>query len=177
MNKPSNSYSMAAALAVSAWVILASAYGCYLFPARTWPFGLALGLLAAAWLARQLASGEQRQRLTTAIVLAGLMLGVALLAPLGWSASMADRGMGILSGLLVVVCSNGIPKQPSSARGQILRRAAGWAMVLGGLAYALCWLLLPRDIASVAAPLALLAGLIYATVRIVWSRPMPVPPN
>lgn len=167
-----------AALATSIAVAGACAYGIYLAPARAWPFGLTLALLAAAWLARQASEHERREQLSQAIFYAGLLLGATLLAPLGWTEALAGRGIGVFSGLLVAACSNAIPKRISSARALALRRSIGWAMVLGGLAYALCWLLLPLTLANRAALLVLLTALVFASARVLWFRfgPRQLPP-
>ena len=170
MHTHSKHYLTAAALAVSAWVAFAGLYGCYLFPARPWPFAAALAVMATAWTARQFSPAARRPAITGAIVLAGLVLGAALLAPLGVATGLEGRGMGILFGLIVVVASNGIPKRASSARAMAVRRAAGWSMVLGGLGYALCWLLLPLEHAALGSLLCLLAAVLLATVRVLRAR-------
>jgi hypothetical protein len=131
--------------------------------------------MCAGWAARRTfhALEAARRKITLGIVLAGSMLGLALLVRLGWppglSGQFAERGMGVMMGVIVVVFSNDIPKQAGSVRSLALRRIAGWALVLGGLGYALAWLLMPLAYANLAALLALLLGLAYALARISWS--------
>jgi hypothetical protein len=179
MSARANKFWLPAALAVSVAVAGACAWGIYLAQAQAWPFGLTLALLAVAWVARQRSPVERRQQLSQATFYAGLLLGVTLLAPLGWTDALAGRSIGVFSGLLVAFCSNAIPKQASSARGLALRRSIGWAMVLGGLAQALCWLLLPLALANHAALLVLLIAVAYASARLFWFRfgPAQLPPS
>ena len=75
-----------------------------------------------------------------------------------------------MMGVIIVVFANSIPKQVSTARGLAMRRIAGWALVVGGLGYALSWLFLPLAYANIAAPLILFLGLMYALVRILGDR-------
>lgn len=172
----------ALAVAVSAWVALASGYLFFASPARPWPYGLALAVIGTAWIARRTGQVRgaadpaylaSRRKVTLAIMLAGSLLGLALIVPLGWAPAaagqFAERGVGVMMGVIVVAFANVIPKQVGSARGLALRRIAGWALVLGGLGYALAWLLMPLAYANLAALLVLLLGLTYATVRIIWS--------
>jgi hypothetical protein len=72
------------------------------------------------------------------------------------SAGTVVRLMGMLMGLVVLVCANAIPKtlvplarlSCDPAREQTLRRVVGWAGVLGGLAYTLAYALAPIAIAA-----------------------------
>ncbi|MDY7536725.1 hypothetical protein RGU72_00385 [Undibacterium sp. 5I1] len=171
------------AILISTWVVFASSYLCYLHLARPWPYVLALAIIGIAWIARQLlptgaavgsAGQVNRRKITQAIVLAGSMLGLALLIPLGWTdglvSQFAERSNSVMMGVIVVVFANSIPKQVSTARGLAMRRIAGWALVVGGLGYALSWLFLPLAYANIAAPLILFLGLMYALVRILGDR-------
>lgn len=182
----------ALAVAISASVLLASGYLLYTAPARRWPYALALVVMGAAWAARRLGHARgaadpaylaARRKVTLAIVLAGSLLGLALLIPLGWAPGPAgqfgERGMGVVMGLIVVAFANVIPKRAGSARSLALRRSAGWALVLGGLGYALAWLLLPLDSANLAALLVLLIGVVCAAGRISWTllRHRPAAPD
>ncbi len=167
------------AVAISAWVVGASVYLCAVSPARPWTYLLAPAVIALAWTARQLRAGPadqqafqaDRRQATLAIVLAGSLLGLALIVPLGWSGGQfAARSSGVMMGVIVIAFANVIPKRAGSARALALRRIAGWSLVLGGLGYALAWLLLPLGVANLAATAALFLGLSYAIVRIGWSR-------
>ena len=85
------------AAVVSAGVVFASGYLCYLNPERVWAYSLAIAVVCVAWIARYLSRGggeadarsqAVRRKLTQAIVSSGLLLGVALggalMARLGW---------------------------------------------------------------------------------------------
>jgi predicted tellurium resistance membrane protein TerC len=72
---------------VSACVVLASGYLCYLSPVRRWPYLLAIGVVCVAWIARQLIGGAgnanpkasaARRKLTQAIISSGVLLAMAL---------------------------------------------------------------------------------------------------
>lgn len=171
------------AILISTWIVFASSYLCYLHLARPWPYVLALAIIGIAWIARQLlpigtgvdpASQVNRRKITQAIALAVSLLGLALLIPLGWAdglvSQFAERSNGLMMGIVVIVFANSIPKQVSTARGLAMRRIAGWALVVGGLGYALSWLLVPLAYANIAAPLILFLGLMYALVRILGDR-------
>jgi hypothetical protein len=82
---------------ISACVVFASGYLCYVNPERAWAYLLAIALVCVAWAVRYLhpGSGEAdpksqrvRRRLTRAIISSGLMLAFALggvlMARLGW---------------------------------------------------------------------------------------------
>jgi hypothetical protein len=66
------------------------------------------------------ASRAKRRKITQAIVLAGLLLGMPLFARLGWPAGLElefeKRSIGFMMGVMVMFASNAIPKQASSAR-------------------------------------------------------------
>lgn len=173
----------AMAAVISAFVVFASGYLCVLNPDRPWPYWLAIAVVGCAWTANYLARGDRadakaearRRQLTQAIVLSGLLLavalGTALMARLEWTSGfvgeLGERSRGLVTGAVVVVLANAIPKQVSSGRRLAMLRIAGWALVMGGVGYALAWLLLPLASANFAALLVLLSALTYAVVRIV----------
>jgi uncharacterized oligopeptide transporter (OPT) family protein len=85
------------AVVVSACVVLASGFLCYLNPERAWAYSLAIAVVSVAWAIRYLSgrggeadakSQAKRRKLTQAIVSSGLILGFALggvlMARLGW---------------------------------------------------------------------------------------------
>lgn len=129
--------------------------------------------------------------LRNALILAGLMLTVslALATAVGadWIGSDAmERAQGVMMGLIVVVFSNLAPKtlEPLSAsscdpsRKQSLQRFSGWTLVLGGLGYALAWLVLPLEHAGVVAMVILASGVALVAARVAWfamiqKRPQP----
>jgi hypothetical protein len=173
------------AVATSAWVVLVSAYLCYVSPQRPWPYVLALAVVCIGWMVYCLGSGHQKNDSTPAesrrkhlwaIVFSGLLLtnalGIKLMAHLGWSdgfaSELGERSLGFMMGAIVVALANAIPKKVSSAHGLAMLRIAGWALVLGGTGYALAWLVLPLSYANDAALLVLLCGTIYGAVHVVW---------
>ena len=97
------------------------------------------------------------------------------------SAETAVRLMGMLVGLIALVCANAIPKQLvplarlscSPAREQTLRRICGWAGVLGGLGYTLAYALAPFASAGKLANALLVpavAVVAVIAVRCAWIR-------
>lgn len=185
------------ATAISAFVVGAGGYLCFVNRERPWPYLLAIAVVCVAWIARYVAAGDskterslaKRRKLTLAIILSGLLLAVALgtklIAQFGWmlgfASELGERSSGFLMGAIVVVFANTIPKQVGSGRRLAMLRAAAWALVLGGAGYALAWALLPLTYAGSAALLAMLLGLAYAAVRVTWCsvthRSVPPPPS
>lgn len=165
----------ALAVVASAGVVLAGGYLYYLRPERPWPVLLSIAILCVAWIARAVFRGESdasrdaRRQITQSIVLAALLLGVALIASLGWTSDETwKRVNGVLGALVVVVYANVIPKRATCPRALAMLRAVGWALVLGGLGYALAWIFLPLPYAGAAAMAAVLAALAFAITRVAW---------
>ncbi|MES2130157.1 MAG: hypothetical protein V4463_23040 [Pseudomonadota bacterium] len=114
-------------------------------------------------------SAESREGLRLALVQAALLIVIALLMRYGWlDREFGARGCGALMGMIVLAFGNVIPKRASFARPLQVRRIAGWSLVLSGLAYALCWLLLPLGVGGDAALACLMAGCLYGLARICW---------
>lgn len=121
-----------------------------------------------------------RTAIRQALLLAGLFLGAALalrlLSPTYLGPGVALRLMGVLSGLMVAAYANVIPKAlgpwregaPAALQGQ--RRFVGWALTLGGVAYALAWLVVPLTLASVVGGAALATALVLAIARVALER-------
>lgn len=97
------------------------------------------------------------------------------------SAETAVRLMGMMIGLVVLVCANAIPKtlvplarlSCDPAREQTLRRLCGWAGVLGGLGCTLAYALAPIAVAGTLAHCFMTsAAVIVAGVmmRCAWVR-------
>ena len=97
------------------------------------------------------------------------------------SAETALRLMGILSGSIMLVVANGLPKRLvplarlscDPVRDQTLRRFSGQVMVLGGLGYTLAYALAPIAIAGTLAFCLLApAVLVFAGIlaRCAWAR-------
>lgn len=133
-------------------------------------------------------SGAGRKNIVTALIIAAAQVGGALLLSLARRQGLIDeetvtRGVMVLIGLGIAVYGNAMPKglegpPPQSiataALRQAISRVGGWAMTLGGLAYAGLWAFAPRDIAmmgciiAVGGAVAVMLG--YAAWRIVASR-------
>lgn len=101
----------------------------------------------------------RRALLILAIYLATSMVLNALQQRHVVSAEMAVRLMGMMTGLVVLICANVIPKtlvplarlSCDPAREQTLRRLCGWAGVLGGLGCTLAYALAPIAVAGTVA--------------------------
>lgn len=98
---------------------------------------------------------------------------LAWLAPTYISTELSHRLLGALLGGVVVCYANVIPKvltarsraRCTAAADQAARRFAGWSLVLGGLGYALAWLLAPIGLASILGGAMLATSLLLAVVR------------
>ena len=114
-----------------------------------------------------------RRSLLAAAFILGASATLAWLAPAYISTEWSHRLLGVLLGGVVVCYSNAIPKvlsgrarsRSSSAADQAARRFAGWALVLGGLGYALAWLLSPIGMASLIGGAILAGALLLAVLR------------
>jgi hypothetical protein len=119
-------------------------------------------------------------RLTSNLALAGLLiavsLGLAFLRRHGVvGAEEATRGAMVLTGILLAVYGNVIPKSLSrlSARGESLQRVTGWATVLSGIGYAAIWAFAPIEIAAVASMVAVAIGFVVVLGYCAWLRSIP----
>ena len=180
------------ALAVSLCVVAAGSYVCFAHPERRWQCVLGVSLLGLAWLLRRFfgrnaeaspAALEARRSITQSIVFAGLLLGVGMVEAMGWVAASGDfrlRASQFLAGAMVAIIANAIPKKAvASPRLAAMLRANGRALFLGGLGYALAWLLLPLDYANAVALSVMLLAFAYVVVRIVFcavGRKQSIPP-
>ncbi|NHK28390.1 hypothetical protein FF098_010780 [Parvularcula flava] len=98
-----------------------------------------------------------------ALVMGGLIIGISAglagLEALGIvGGAVAERAMGAVLGVVLILYGNIIPKLITplaglcdAGRKQALQRFAGWTFVLGGIGYALAWLVVPIDYAAYAA--------------------------
>jgi hypothetical protein len=85
----------------------------------------------------------------------------------------AQRLVGVLLGLIVVVYANAIPKSLTAlarlrcppAGEQAARRFAGWSLVLGGAAYVAAALMAPLDVMHLAGGAVLAVALLAAILR------------
>jgi hypothetical protein len=168
------------AATLSVAVVGAGVYLEYVSAGRSWAYLLAIAVICIGWIARRLVGDDvARRRITQALVWACALLAVSFSAKMGayagWAASpsseISERVLGIMLGAFVVVLANTIPKRVISARGLTMLRVGAWALVLGGVGYALAWLLLPLPYADTAALFVMLAGVVTcAAVVIVWWR-------
>lgn len=160
------SYSILTSSAIAVTVCCVAVLG-YLFYENTgnrWAYLAAMLVLAAGWIVQRFS--DDRRAVQSSIILAGLLLLVATFEKLadhaGWAtgADVDQRLLGVLLGVVVVAFANAIPKKALSARASATGRVVGWALVIGGLCYALAWLVLPLAIASSVAVIALLLSLV-----------------
>lgn len=125
------------------------------------------------------AAARSFEQISTAVVFAGLMMGIPLALTLARSYGLVDgldvarRSTGVLTGLFLVMLGNVMPKNlpPLSsgcdgARQQAFHRLAGWTWVLCGLASAIGWLVLPIDLAETAAIVLVVAAIAVTIVLI-----------
>jgi len=100
-------------------------------------------------------------------------LGIKALEHMGWVAGIdvAARLNGIMTGAVLVMVSNAIPKRMSSAGALAMLRTVGKAFVFGGFGYALAWLVLPLRFADTAAIVIVLASIVVAAASYIgWHR-------
>jgi uncharacterized membrane protein len=109
-----------------------------------------------------------------AALIVGLSAALVWLTPATISPELSQRLLGALLGAVVVVYANAIPKaiasltsktRRSAAEEQAARRFAGWAMVVGGLAYMLAWLAAPIALARPIGGGLLAVALLLAVLR------------
>ena len=88
----------------------------------------------------------------------------------------SKRVIQVAIGLMVVYFANLAPKtleplteRVSPARGQALQRFSGWALVLGGLGYALAWLVAPFDYAAITSMAILGTCFLLVVGRCAWT--------
>lgn len=114
-----------------------------------------------------------------ALIMAGLILALAFALNLAADGgfiepSTTDRSMGVVTGLVLVVFANFMPKNlgPLSesrcgpGRGQNLRRFAGWTLVLAGLGYSVIWLTFPIPLAHIWAKVIVASGLVLVVASV-----------
>lgn len=166
------------ALTLSVCVVCASAYLYIVNPEHPQQYLMAIALICFAWTMRHFASGNAEKNpagraaqrdLTLGIVFACLLLSIGLIARQGWIGDeFRGRSIGFFTGVYVVLLANVIPKRAGSACSLGIRRIGGWALVLGGLGYALASLLLPLAYANDAALLVMVIAMTYAMARVFW---------
>jgi hypothetical protein len=119
-------------------------------------------------------------RITSNLALAGLLIavsvGLACLRRFGVVGAEAPaRGAMVLTGILLAVYGNVIPKSVSrlSAKGESLERVTGWATVVSGIGYAAIWAFAPIEIAAIASMGAVLFGFVCVVGYCAWLRSIP----
>ncbi len=115
------------------------------------------------------------------LIIAAVILGAAallkLMSPEYISEELAHRLLGVLLGAAVMLFANAVPKaltplasmRCNPATEQSLRRFTGWSLTLGGLIYAITWLLAPIEMAGTISLVLLGAALLLAILRHAWA--------
>jgi len=116
-----------------------------------------------------------RSLITAALILV-TSAALALASPTYVNADLAQRLFGVMLGAVVVLYANAIPKaliplarmrcDPATEQG--LRRFTGWALVLGGVGYAMAWLFAPMTSAWILAIALLGTALLVVLLRYAW---------
>lgn len=112
------------------------------------------------------------------LIIAGLLILASavleLLSPSYLSRDVELRILGLLTGGVVLLYANLVPKAITpriSACGdpkveQSIRRLTGWALALGGIAYAIVWMIAPIQYATALAVSVLGASVLVVVTRI-----------
>ena len=121
-------------------------------------------------------------RIVPALGLAALIIAAALAVTFARSQGLIGSDMGerivmVVIGLVLVVLNNAVPKQLASPRasaraeafGQSVRRTTGWAMTLGGLAWAAIWVFAPMDLARTLSIVAMGGAVAVVLGHFVWA--------
>lgn len=119
-------------------------------------------------------SRTARKRILSALVIAGVQVGGALLLSYARRQGMIDgetvtRGVMVLIGLGLAAFGNTMPKMldgpPRTVReataAQSVLRVGGWAMTLSGLAFAALWAFAPRGGAEIASVAVVASGMAF----------------
>lgn len=115
------------------------------------------------------------------LIIAAVILGssavLKLMSPEYISAELSRRLLGVVLGGAVMLYANAVPKaltplarmrcDPETE--QSLRRFTGWSLALGGLMYAVTWLVAPINLAGTLSILLLGAALLLAVLRNAWA--------
>ena len=116
--------------------------------------------------------------LLVAVLLIGTSATLRWLAPEYLSSDLARRLIQIVMGLFVVATANALPKtltplmqlRCDPAAEQAMRRFAGWTLTLGGVGYALTWMIAPIAIAPVLAKSLLGGAVLLVVARLVLAK-------
>ncbi len=121
----------------------------------------------------------RRAVIQTGVLLAGTAVLTVAHKVFGWiDNETTTRGLMAMFGLFLVAMGNSMPKQmegppPQTPQLLVVRqdisRVGGWAMVIGGLVWAVLWVVAPRDFAQIgsvaALGFAMAVMIVYATWR------------
>jgi hypothetical protein len=173
---------LVAALAAADWALAPA-------KASSWMIAIATGLgiwIVVALMGRARSfedySPSERSHLTTSIIAAGVILVVALSRT--WASAIGisggeffDRGLGVLSGLVLLLLGNMMPKilAPLTAKrcapSQVIaiQRFSGWAFVLDGLVCIIASLVLPLSEGQDVSMIATIVTLLLVAVRYAWA--------
>lgn len=127
-------------------------------------------------------SGNAWKTMRAALVIAGVQVFAGLLLALASSNGLISRetmlrGAMVVVGLGLAAVANMIPKRPDgpppptlqlAALRQSVMRTAGWAMMVGGLAFAGLWAFAPLDVAQIGAVVALGVSMALGLSGVTW---------
>jgi hypothetical protein len=132
--------------------------------------------VVAAWKGEK--GGTEVRYMAASAVVSGVVLAMVAGAKLAGLAGLADpvwidRGQGVVTGLILAVIGNYVPKMigPVTARRcspaatQSVQRFAGWVFTLMGLTYGAVWVFAPVEAAS-----TICLCLLAATVAVIGTR-------
>jgi Ca2+/Na+ antiporter len=116
--------------------------------------------------------------LLVAVLLIGTSATLRWLAPEYLSSTLARRLVQIMMGLFLVAIANALPKtltplmqlRCDPAAEQAMRRFTGWTLTLGGVGYALTWMIAPTGIAPVLAKSLLGGAVLLVIVRLARAK-------
>ena len=96
----------------------------------------------------------------------------------GWiDNETTTRALMVMFGIFLAAMGNSMPKQndgpPSPtpelvAVRQSISRVGGWAMMIGGVIWAVLWTFAPRDFAEVGSVVAVVASVLVMLVYAIW---------
>lgn len=117
-----------------------------------------------------------KKELTAALVWAGAMIAVALVAAFAHKLGYIDGDTGRrllagLNGLWLAWFGNRMPKALApTACARKVKRLGGWSLVLSGLVYAGLWLFAPIPVAVAVGCAVLLSGMAVTLGYVLWLR-------
>jgi hypothetical protein len=113
--------------------------------------------------------------IASAILLVGVSIAMVILRRAGVIDDNPTRGVMVIIGLLLALYSNMIPKTftAKSARALAVKRLAGWAFVLSGLAYAAVWMFAPFENAPDLSMAVVAPATVLVLVSCLWARSRP----